>query len=35
MTDALIWMLALSGVVAIFIVACCLAWAFIQEFKDD
>jgi hypothetical protein len=35
MTDALIWMLALGGAVAVFIVACVLAWAFIQEHKDD
>ena len=35
MTDALIWALALGGLIAVFIVACCLAWGFIQEFKDD
>ena len=35
MTDALIWMLALGGVVAVFIIACVLAWAFIQEMSDD
>jgi hypothetical protein len=35
MTDALIWMLALGGAVAVFLVACVLAWAFIQEHKDD
>jgi len=35
MTDALIWALALGGAFAIFIVACVIAWACIQEFKDD
>ena len=35
MTEALIWALALGGAVAIFIVACAIGWACIQEFKDD
>ena len=35
MTDALIWALAFGGVIAVFIFACALAWAFIQEHKDD
>jgi hypothetical protein len=35
MTDALIWALALGGAIAVFIVAAFLAWAFIQEHKDD
>jgi len=35
MTNSLIWALALGGAVAIFIVAAVLAWAFIQEHKDD
>jgi len=35
MADTLIWALALGGAVAVFIVACVLAWAFIQEHKDD
>jgi hypothetical protein len=35
MTDALIWALALGGAFAVFIIACVLAWAFIQEHKDD
>jgi len=35
MTDALIWALALGGVVAVFIMLCVLAWAFIQEHKND
>jgi len=35
MTDALIWMLALGGVVAVFIFACALAWGFIQEINND
>jgi len=35
MTDTLIWALALGAVIAVFIVACALAWGFIQEFKDD
>jgi hypothetical protein len=35
MTDALIWMLALGGAFAVFIIACVLAWAFVQEINDD
>ena len=35
MTDALIWALALGGVVAVFIMMCVLAWAFIQEIDND
>jgi len=35
MTDSLIWIFALAGAVAVFLVACVLAWAFIQEHKDD
>ena len=35
MTDALIWVLALGGAVAVFIVACVIAWAFIQEISND
>ena len=35
MTNSLIWALALGGAVAVFIVACVLAWAFIQEHKGD
>ena len=35
MTDALIWALALGGVIAVFIVACCIAWGFIQEMSDE
>jgi len=35
MTNSLIWALALGGAVAVFIVACVLAWAFIQEMSDD
>jgi hypothetical protein len=35
MTEALIWALALGGAVAVFIVACAIAWACIQEFKND
>jgi hypothetical protein len=35
MTDALIWILALGGAFAVFIIACVLAWAFIQEHKND
>jgi len=35
MSNTLIWVFALAGAVAIFIVACVLAWAFIQEHKDD
>ena len=35
MTDALIWSLALGGVIAVFIVACCIVWAFIQEMNND
>jgi len=35
MTDALIWALAFGGVIAVFIFACALAWAFIQEISDD
>ena len=35
MTDALILILALGGVVAVLIYASILAWLFIQEHKDD
>jgi len=35
MSNTLIWALALGGAVAVFLVACVLAWAFIQEHKDD
>jgi len=35
MTDSLIWIFALAGAVAVFLVACVLAWAFIQEHKND
>jgi hypothetical protein len=35
MTNALIWVFALAGAVAVFLVACVIAWAFIQEMKDD
>jgi len=35
MTNSLMWVLALGGAVAVFLVACVLAWAFIQEHKDD
>jgi len=35
MTDALIWILALGGAFAVFIIACVIAWAFIQEMSDD
>ena len=35
MTDALVWVLALGGAVAVFIVACVIAWAFIQEISND
>ena len=35
MTDALIWALALGGAFAVFIIACVLAWAFIQEIDND
>jgi len=35
MTDALIWALALGGVVAVLVYASILAWLFIQEHKDD
>jgi len=35
MTDALIWILALGGAFAVFIIACVLAWAFIQEIDND
>ena len=35
MTNALIWSLALGGVIAVFIVACCIAWGFIQEMNND
>ena len=35
MTDALIWEIALGGAVAVFIFACVIAWAFIQEMGDD
>jgi hypothetical protein len=35
MTDALIWALALGGIIAVFIVAFCIAWGFIQEMSDD
>jgi hypothetical protein len=35
MTNSLIWVFALAGAVAIFIVACVIAWAFIQEIGDD
>ena len=35
MTDALIWVFALGGAVAVFIVACVIAWAFFQEISND
>jgi len=35
MTDALIWAFALGGAVSVFLVACVLAWSFIQEHSDD
>jgi hypothetical protein len=35
MTDALIWALAFGGVIAVFIMACVLAWGFIQEINND
>jgi len=35
MTNTLIWALALGGAVAVFLVACVLAWSFIQEHSDD
>ena len=35
MTDALVWVLALGGAFAVFIIACVLAWAFIQEIDND
>ena len=35
MTDAVIWIMALAGAVAVFLVAAVLAWACIQEFKDE
>jgi len=35
MTDALIWALALGGVVAVAIVVLVLGWAVVQEFSND
>ena len=35
MTDALIWVLALGGAVAVAIVVLVLGWALIQEFSND
>jgi hypothetical protein len=35
MTDALILVLALGGIVAVVIYASILAWLFTQELKDD
>jgi len=35
MTDALVWALALGGAIAVFIVACVIVWAFIQEISND
>jgi hypothetical protein len=35
MTNALVWALALGGAIAVFIVACVIAWAFIQEISND
>jgi hypothetical protein len=35
MTDALIWILALGGVIAVAIVVLVLGWAVVQEFSND
>ena len=35
MMNSLIWVFALGGAVAVFLVACVIAWAFIQEIGED
>ena len=35
MFDTLIWIVALVATVFTFLVACCIAWAFLQEMSDD
>jgi hypothetical protein len=35
MMNSLIWVFALGCAVAVFLIACVLAWAFIQEIGED